>query len=202
MKNTTTSSNRHFPLFQSHIDLAHSYWKKLLTPGDIAVDATCGNGHDTLTLAQFILTPTSGTLYAIDIQPEAIQKTREKIESNVPEVAHRLVTLQQSHQHFPEEFKILPIKLFIYNLGYLPGGNKSLTTQTSSTLESIENACSLIGSGGLISITCYPGHPEGAVEEQALLEYCKRLNKELWSVCHHRWINRNQSPSLLLLQRT
>lgn len=199
MKNTTTNSNRHFPLFQSHIDLAHSYWKRLLSVGDIAVDATCGNGHDTLLLAETVLTETSGTVYAFDVQAQAIQATRERAEAKLGVISQRIITLQQSHETFPEEFASMEIKLFIYNLGYLPGADKSKTTETGSTLRSIQQACALVTPGGAISVTCYPGHPEGALEEKALLEYAESLCKETWEVCHHRWSNRSKAPSLLLL---
>lgn len=176
-------------------------WAKVLKPGDTAVDATAGNGHDTLYLAKTILTPTSGTLYAFDIQEDALKSTRNKIDTHLKECVHRVVYLHQSHAHFPEYFKDLTIKLFIYNLGYLPGANKAITTLTDTTLTSIQQACSLLAPGGLISITCYPGHPEGALEEASLLKWSSTLGKETWSITHQRWLNRENAPSLLLLQK-
>lgn len=181
--------------------MAHSYWSQILQPGDTAVDATSGNGHDTLFLAERVLTPTKGTLYAFDIQSDALEQTRKRIEEALPQCAHRLHLLQQSHENFPEEFHHNAIKLFVYNLGYLPGANKAMTTLTTSTVNSVDAACALVAFGGLISITCYPGHPEGAMEEQALLELVEKLDKTVWNVCHHRWVNREKSPSLLLLQK-
>jgi hypothetical protein len=176
-------------------------WAKVLQSGDIAVDATSGNGHDALFLAQLVLTPSSGSLYAFDIQEEALRSTKITINTHLPDRAERVVYLHQSHADFPTYFSALSIKLFVYNLGYLPGANKALTTITETTLKSIQNACTLLAHGGLISVTCYPGHPEGAMEEAALLDWCESLDKQTWSVSHHRWMNRKSSPSLLLLQK-
>ena len=201
MKSITTRSNRDFPLFQSHLDLAHTYWSEILKPGDVVVDATSGNGHDALFLAKCALTTSSGMLFAFDVQEEALVQTRQRIESEAPELISRLRFCHQSHEIFPDELKSQQIKLFVYNLGYLPGANKEKTTKVESTLTSVRAACELVVPGGVVSITCYPGHPEGAEEEAALLEFASTLNKEVWCVCHHRWINRSKAPSLLLLQK-
>ena len=180
-----------FPLFQSHLDLAHSYWEKLLHKEAIAIDATCGNGHDTL-----FLSPLAKKLYAIDIQEKAIEKTREKT-GNAPHIQ----LIQASHATFPLEIEKESVSLIVYNLGYLPDTDKSLTTIRDTTLESLENALPLLHLGGAISITCYPGHPEGALEEEAIATWSTKLSPSMWSVCHHQWKNRNRSPSLFLIQK-
>ena len=46
--------------------------KEYITPYSIVVDATCGNGHDTLHLAQC----RPKRLYAFDIQEQAVASTR------------------------------------------------------------------------------------------------------------------------------
>lgn len=191
-----------FPLFQSHLDLAHEYWKRLLQSGDIAVDATCGNGQDTLALAKMYLTPREGNIYAFDIQERAIASTQLLLADALPEeIRKRIVLTCASHEHFP--FSIAPesVRLFVYNLGYLPKGDKSLTTRVESTLSSIQEALKLLACGGAISVTCYPGHTEGAEEEKSLLSFAKTLDARHWSCCHHRWLNRRESPSLLFIQK-
>lgn len=188
-----------FPLFQSHLDLAHSYWKTITCPGDCVIDATCGNGHDTLLLAQLV---TMGRVIAIDRQQEAIEAAKKLLSTNILEEKRGLIDFKcQSHATFPSEIKPESIKLIVYNLGYLPGGDKNLTTLTSTTCESLENALKLICPGGAISITCYPGHPEGKLEEEALLTFSTSLSPKEWSCCHHRWTNRLKSPSILFIQR-
>src|SRR5882672_6066525 len=123
---------RQFPLFQSHIDLAHHYWKLLLNRGGWAIDATCGGGHDTLLLTELLLDKGSSGVIAIDIQEEAISRTRELLPSSFLPHVH---LFQQSHVDFPSLASTVPLKLVVYNLGYLPRGNKQLTTQTSTTLK-------------------------------------------------------------------
>lgn len=179
-----------FSITQSHIDLAHSYWKQILRSNSVAIDATCGNGHDT----EFIVGCGVAKLYAIDIQEAAIEATRKK----VPNAEFIL----GSHSAFPSEITSHSVSLIAYNLGYLPGGNKGLTTKTETTLKSLEKALELIESGGMISVTCYPGHPEGALEETAVLNWAKTLPNQIWCCCHHIFCNRKSAPSLLIAQKT
>jgi SAM-dependent methyltransferase len=187
-----------YPLYQSHLDLAHAYWRQLLGKGDIAIDATCGNGHDTFFLAD---TGLLDRLYALDIQGAALQAAAARLESLPNDKRKILKLLEQSHETFPDEIAPLSVKLIVYNLGFLPGGQKSLTTQLDSTLKSIRNALPLLTPGGVISITCYSGHEEGAKEESALKEFLSTLPPTEWSYSHLFWYNRRQSPSLILLQK-
>lgn len=191
-----------FPLFQSHLDLAHQYWKKLVIPGDLVIDATCGNGHDTLFLATLALNETQGSLYTLDIQPEALEKAKERLQAHIPlSYFSRIHFIPGCHSTFPAPLLPESVKLIVYNLGYLPGGNKTLTTQSNTTLESLQNALPLLAPQGVISIMCYPGHPEGKVEEVKIIEYLSTLDRWEWNCCHHRWINKQDAPSLLLLQK-
>lgn len=191
-----------FPLFHSHLDLAHHYWERLIKKGDHAIDATCGNGHDTLRIAQLALTEHSGKLWGFDIQEEAIVSTRTLLSQSLPEGFLQNVFLtKSSHVVFPKEIVAESIKLIVYNLGYLPGGDKALTTQVSTTLQSLEAAQKLIQHGGVISVTCYPGHTEGASEQEQILNHVSAWAPNEWSCTQHRWLNRRQSPTLLLLQR-
>jgi hypothetical protein len=194
--------NDRFPLFNSHLDLAHRYWREVLSPGDIAIDATCGNGHDTLVISQLALTEGSGALWALDIQSEALTNSRSLLERNLPEKLLKRVFFKQAcHSLLPAELAESSVKLIVYNLGYRPGGDKAVTTQTETTLKSLQSAEKLLSEGGVISITCYPGHSEGAREESILVSYAAQLPPSLWSCCHHRWLNRRSAPSLLLIQK-
>lgn len=196
-----------FNLFQSHLDLAHSYWKKSLKCGDIAIDATCGNGYDTLELAHLLFNldtfPISvSKLIAIDRQKKAVDATRARLKSAVSEdIMHHICLLEQCHSSFPSDITNGSVALIVYNLGYLPGSNKALTTMQSTTLQSLKNALPLIKPGGCISITCYPGHEEGKKEEHLIKEFTSNLNPREWSCCHHSWLNRYQAPSLFIIQR-
>ncbi len=187
--------------FHPHLELAHRYWKELLQPGDHAIDATCGNGKDTLKLAQLL--HSTSQLITLDIQSLALQRTQQFLREHLPiEQLSRIHFFQQSHVEFPSLAYTFPIKLIVYNLGYLPGGEKSITTQTMTTLMSLSAAQSLIARGGMISITCYPGHDEGKMEQEALLNTVKALNSNEWQVLFHNWPNRPCSPNLLLLSKS
>lgn len=177
--------------YQRHLETAHHAWEKYRNAA-IFIDATCGNGHDTLILAKF----EPNALYAIDINPEAIKKTQERLKeySNIQYFC-------QSHAQFPEEIEPGTVDLIVYNLGYLPGGDKCDTTEAQSTLMSLYSAVNLIRKGGLISVTCYPGHPEGEREEKAILDWAKRLDKNNWNVVYTQWLNKEKSPTLLLFEK-
>lgn len=192
-----------YPLFQSHLDVAHNQWKASVCPGDIIIDATCGNGHDSLFLSQLALTPSSGQLFAIDIQGNAITKTRELLQKTLSfNIFERILFIEGCHSSFPAEILPETVKLVTYNLGYLPGGNKTLTTQVETTLQSITKALKLLMAGGIMSITCYPGHEEGKKEEDLLLNYFAKLDPRVWQCTHQRWLNRRKSPSHLLIQKS
>lgn len=167
-----------------HLDQAYLYWQTLLKPDDHAIDATCGNGKDALRLVKLV---PQGHVYALDIQEIALQKARALIpDSNIS-------FLLQSHAELPTG----RFKLVVYNLGYLPGGNKDLTTMTTTTLESLEKAAQLIVIGGALSITCYPGHPEGAREELAIQRWVESLDPQKWLITRHAW--REKSPTLFFI---
>ena len=185
-------------VYAPHLALAKSYWKSHLKAGDIAIDATCGNGHDTLFLSELLLSDPASSVFSFDIQPDAIQNTEMLLKRHLsPDHFRRVLLHRRSHL----ELNAIPLpfspRLIVYNLGYLPGGNKSLTTETDTTLESVKLSLDLLADDGAISITCYPGHAEGAKEEKALLAFAETLPSKEWAVCFHRWINRPRSPSLL-----
>ncbi len=189
-----------FSQLQNHLELAHELWQRQAQPGDLVIDATCGNGHDTLFLAKLVLQGNLGTVVAIDLQASGIAKTQELLSGQLtPNEMERVHFYLQSHETFP----ILPEKpkLIVYNLGYLPGSDKTVKTKSDTTLASLQQACSLLPPGGAVSITCYPGHSEGAQEENDLLVFCQTLEPTIWAVTHHRWLNRNRSPSIIYIQR-
>lgn len=178
--------------FKPHLEIAQQIWKSILTKEECAIDATCGNGHDTVKLAAL-----AKTVYAFDIQSEAIRVSKDRVSEHKLDNVH---FYQQCHSSFPSE--ITDVRLIVYNLGYLPGCDKNITTLTPTTLKSLENACNLIKPGGMITVTCYPGHEEGQIEEKKILEWAEQLNPSVWQCCHRRFINKIRSPSLLSLQKS
>ena len=161
---------------------AQENWSRILQTGDHAIDATCGNGKDTLALAQILFSRgETSCILGIDIQAEALQRTEKLLSSHLtPEQLKRIFLFEQSHATFPPQAYQLPIRLIIYNLGYLPRGNKALTTCAESTLQSIQAALPLLLSGGALSLVFYPGHPEGLREQAILTPFIEGLDPRHW----------------------
>lgn len=170
-----------------HLGLAREYWKGLLKIGDLAIDATCGNGHDTLFLSELC------SVIGLDIQTQAIQNTEILLAKH----QKKALLYQLSHEAIDTLSPPSPPKLIVYNLGYLPRGDKSITTKTETTLESLKKSFEMLQSEGALSVICYPGHEEGFREEKVIVEWASHLPQGRSSVCYHQWINRPNSPSLL-----
>jgi len=156
--------------------IAQDLVRERLSAGMIAVDATAGNGHDTLFLAQSV--GPSGIVYAIDIQSASIATTQQRIETDG--LAQRVVLIQGSHEDWAA---ILPaeqnkkIDAVMMNLGYLPGGDQAIKTNTQSTTKAIEEAFAWLKPGGILTILAYIGHPGGEEECKAVrFTLLKHLN--------------------------
>ncbi|HSX25446.1 MAG TPA: class I SAM-dependent methyltransferase [Chlamydiales bacterium] len=185
--------------FSPHLALAKRFWTEHLKPGDAVIDATCGNGHDTLFLAQLLLPHPYSLVAAYDIQVAAIQNTEALLQRHLPpDQLHRVLLNRRSHTDL--ELPFSP-HLVVYNLGYLPGGDKTITTQTESTLASVQKSLAILAPAGALSITCYPGHAEGEKEEKALLSYLETLPSNKYTISHHKWLNRPNSPTLLWIKK-
>lgn len=185
-----------------HLTLAKTYWKTHLSPGDIVVDATCGNGNDTLFLCEYLLSDPDSAVFAFDIQPQAIQNTESLLKKHLsPDYFQRVLLHRRSHLELSAVPYPYSPRLIVYNLGYLPGASKEITTKTETTLESIKMGLQLISDDGAISITCYPGHLEGEKEEKELIEFVKTLPSHKWNVCYHTWLNKTKAPSFIWIEQ-
>ncbi len=141
--------------------------QRFIKKGDITVDATCGNGNDTLMLSLL-----SKKVYAFDIQKKAIEKTNDLLKRNNINNVTLINDSNELINKYLNDFKG-KISLVIYNLGYLPNGNKNITTNRKSTLTSIKKAFNMLNSKGIILVVFYP-HEEGKKEKEVVLDY---LNK-------------------------
>lgn len=180
--------------------LAHESLRLVLHPGAIAVDATTGNGHDTVFLAR-IVSP-DGHVYGFDIQQQAIESTRKRLqllglENNV---SLKMASHARVRKYIPAEVSG-KIRAVVFNLGYLPGSDKSIITQSDSTISALEVFTELLAPGGVISIMVYTGHAGGADERDALLQWSRGLTSS-WKVEHLRPPSSHSNPpELLLLQK-
>jgi predicted methyltransferase len=152
---------------------AHQILQSHLAPGDLAVDATAGNGHDTCFLAR-VVAP-AGRVYAFDIQPQALAQTRTRLaREGLDETATLFLA---GHERLAET---LPepargrLTAVMFNLGYLPGGDRQTTTTTPSTLAALQQSVQLLKPGGLLSVLAYRQHPGGAEESQAVQAFLEK----------------------------
>ncbi len=165
---------------------AHTRWKSWLHPTDGVVDATSGNGKDTLLLSQLV---PNGYVVGFDIQEVALQRSRERLKEQ-PHVTLHL----RSHEEIDQVPLPFPPRLIIYNLGYLPGGDKTITTLKTTTLRSLEASLRCLAPDGALSIICYSGHPGGQAEEDAVWEWAEKLVG--WKAERIRF-ERPRSPTLV-----
>lgn len=158
----------------SLLEIAHTVVSASLKPGQAAIDATLGNGHDTLFLAQCV--GESGRVFGFDIQAQAITATRQRLQQHGLE--HTADLYQLSHAGMltviPERYQ-QNIHAVMFNLGYLPGGDKTLITQSLTTLPAIEAACLLLADSGVITVLAYPGHAGGEEETEQLAAKCREI---------------------------
>ena len=186
------------PSMLSAVEYCQHLLRRQVRPGDLAVDATAGNGHDTHFLTQ--LTSPGGRVFSFDVQPQAIAATKLLLQKNgVPESCYRLLPVCHTamEEQLPEESKGR-IAAVIFNLGYLPGGNKSIVTRTDTTLAAVRTALTVLRPGGLLLLVLYPGHTEGAVEAQALHQFAAGLPPGQWQVTEYRTLNARKAPPAVL----
>lgn len=177
---------------------ATQIFKMLIDPflykGMIAVDCTVGNGHDTLFLAKEA--GTEGKVYGFDVQASAIEATKKRL-SDHDDIAP-VEIFHAGHEnleaHIDEALDIV-----VYNLGYLPRHDKSITTMTQTTLESVKQAMKMIKPGGVVSVIAYPGHDEGANELAGLSEFLKDIDQAEFDILRSEFINQKNRPPILFL---
>lgn len=149
---------------------AHEMVRERVKAGDRVVDATLGNGHDTVFLAGLV--GRSGHVDGFDIQSEAIEYVRQKLQ----DCPCNQVTLHHVGHEKMADLVSSPVQAVMFNLGYLPGGDKQVVTRAATTIEAIRAALDLLSSAGIISIVAYPGHPGGQDEADAILALCHSLD--------------------------
>ena len=179
-------------------DLAWDFIKKVIELGDLVVDATAGNGNDTLKLAECV--GEKGRVLAFDIQEEAIETTRRLLLEHKMKNRVRLIT--DNHLHFTHYLDSgdKKIKAMMVNLGYLPGGSHQVVTEAETTIKLLSKGLERLEKGGMITVCLYSGHEEGARETEAILKWSKELEKPF--LAHYfKTLNRNQPPTLLILQK-
>ncbi len=149
------------------LDITHNLIKTYITQDDIVIDMTMGNGYDTLFLSRL-----AKFVYSFDIQDKAIEHTQTLLNQHG---VTNVKCIHDSHENIANY--VNQFKYAVYNLGYLPTGDKHITTKKESTIHSLDIVLNHIADEGIIFMVVYPGHEQGYEESTALEDYLKKLNK-------------------------
>ena len=187
----------------SLVNVAHILIKEVLYPGDIAIDATVGNGHDTLFLAEQV--SPSGRVFGFDIQQTAIDSTRAKANARWKMLPVNLTLIHASHADMAEKIPAHyhgNISAIMFNLGYLPGGDKSIITRTDTTVTALTIAKRMLSSNGIITVMAYPGHPGGDLETDQVKSWCKQLDEDQFKISIiYSSENKESAPKLFVIRK-
>ncbi|WDF04278.1 MULTISPECIES: class I SAM-dependent methyltransferase [Shouchella] len=185
---------------QGILPFARTLLQEVIQAGDTVIDATAGNGYDTLYLATLV--GETGMVISCDIQADAVQATAERLDQ--ANVADRVELHQMGHEQLCHlsTFKSAAIKAAVFNLGYLPKGDKRITTTGDTTIEAIKQIYCQLTNEGRIILVIYHGHPEGKVEKDAVLDYTRSLPQEEAHVAMYQFINqRNNPPFVVVIEK-
>ena len=173
------------------IPFAHSLLRAHIREGDCVMDGTAGNGHDTLLLAQCV--GEAGRVFAFDIQAAAIEATRARLAEDG--LLPRVTLIQDGHQHATQYIRP-PLRAAVFNFGYLPHGDKNITTLSETSVAAVQAALDL-----LIAVV-YHGHEAGKAEKAALLDYFAALPARRFRVLRYGHVNRlNAAPFVVAVEK-
>lgn len=176
------------------LQLAKDRLAQSANPQGIYIDFTMGRGRDTLFLCG--LAP-EGRVYAFDIQPSAIDQTSALLLQND---FHNATLILDSHDRFAD-YVPGEIDGGLFNLGFLPGGDRSVTTQRGSTVAAVKQAMQALKRGGALGVAVYPGHEEGRIEGETLQSYFAGVDKKEYDIFIYRLLNVPDSPYMMVVER-
>lgn len=183
--------------FNNVVTISKHICEKIVEFGDTVVDCTAGNGNDTVFLASLV--GESGKVYAFDVQKDAIENTRKRLKEN--ELIKRVNLINNGHEKVDEYVKE-KVKLFIFNLGYLPKLSHEITTKADTTLHAVKKCMKLLLKNGVIIINVYTGHENGREEKKVLEKFCQELNQKEFNVFKLYFMNQaNNPPELICIER-
>lgn len=175
------------------LKLCHHYWEEHLKEGMTVVDATAGRGRDTELLARMV--GEDGRVHAFDIQKEAIESTRERLQA--AGLLSRAALYHESHRHMAK--RLQKADAVVFNLGYLPGGDHSVGTRAEESIPALEAALSLIGTEGFVTVCLYYGGASGMEEYHSLLAFLRSLDPKRYTVMVQEFYNRPNCPPIFIV---
>lgn len=181
-------------MLQTALHFSHSLLEEILQPGDHVIDATMGNGYDTVFMAEKI--GKTGHVYSFDIQKEALLSTKSKLTEQ--DLLDRTSLFLQGHETLGTVVdEAQPIKAGIFNLGYLPKSDKSVITLPETTRTAMEEILKRLVSRGRMILVVYYGHDGGEKELDMVQDYCQSLPQEKYNVLKYQFINQKNTPPIL-----
>ncbi|MCC3866444.1 class I SAM-dependent methyltransferase [Terrisporobacter petrolearius] len=173
------------------------FLEKIIEKGHVVIDATMGNGYDTVYLGNLV--GETGKVYAFDVQEEALTSTRKKVVRDNME--DRIELILDGHQNLDKYVKE-EVSCVVFNLGYLPRAKHMVITKPDTTLEAIKKSLKLLKPNGIISIAAYIGHEGGLDEKNYICEYLDNLDQKQYNVLHMEFTNQiNNPPQLILVEK-
>ena len=169
--------------------------ERALKPGDIAVDGTAGNGHDTLFLAKLV--GETGHVYSFDVQKEAIVSTQNKLDE---EKLTNVSLIHDGHENL-SHYVTHPVSAAIFNLGYLPGSDQSITTQGQTTWKAVTDLLTLLKKNGILILVIYHRHLEGKAERHHLESRLQELDSKIYQVLTYQFTNRKTAPFIIAIEK-
>lgn len=170
----------------------HHFVKEHVKEGDCCIDATAGNGNDTLFLCQLV--GETGKVFAFDIQETAVANTKKRLEEHY--AANRAEVLLESHTNMAKYAADNSVSCIMFNFGYLPGGDHNLATKKDSSIAAIHEGLRLLKKGGMMSLCIYSGGDSGFEERDAILEELKHLDGKKYLVIVSEYYNRPNHPPI------
>ena len=170
---------------------------KIVNTGDTVIDATMGNGYDTLYLAKLV--GNAGKVYAFDVQEEALKSTKKKVERDNLQGYVELIL--DGHENIDKYVKE-EVSCVLFNLGYLPRAKHNIITKPETTLQALEKSLNLLKPNGVISVAIYTGHEGGMYEKNEVCKYLNNLDQNYYNVLHMNFTNQvNNPPELILVEK-
>lgn len=182
--------------FKSARHWAQELLAEALYEGAVAVDGTMGGGGDAMFLCERV--GERGRVYAFDVQEGAVARTQERLRE--AGLQARATLIHAGHERI-KEFVKEPVDAAMFNLGWLPGGDKAVTTRVETTIAALDGCLALLKPRGLLTVCAYPGHPEGEAELQAVLAWTRAL-PDIYQAMVRAFLNpARPAPALFAVQR-
>lgn len=177
-------------------ELAMAVTGQYIKEGDFLIDATCGNGNDTLAFSK--MTGPKGQVLAIDIQEKALETARTATCKECSNIVYKIGNFRNIDIISQEIFPGVRPKGIIFNLGYLPGGDKNITTCSEDSLAAVKKAVELIEINGIVTVVLYCGHPQGKEEKESIMNWAEGLSSSDYHVVYNQMLNQHRNPPEIL----